>query len=207
MIGFELEAFVVELRGREKHPILVPNGLPKDECGYLVEFRGKPGNTALEAAGLLEAEIERVSGLRVPSMVIDLVFAPYLDLPKKLRTEAIRSHGKPPVPHERGSLYNKQYHDSRARAGLHIHFTTQERHVTCPKCSHEFKTGHECMTNMVQVIQRLDQLFAKEIKDAKRLPGLFETGKFHGGFEYRSLPSGIDYWRVAKLIDEHRLWG
>ena len=191
--GFEKEYWVVK---GGTHLALVPDGIPKDECGYLAEARGDPHTDPEMSAALF-----RVAETRLYGLVLKLEGLYSLDSSnatmrpnKQLLYDALRLHGKPTYPQGRGNIYGLDYKPSNrdTRAALHVHFSDQ----------YEDKNGakHCRMIDMPKYIQALDTAFAKQIKDARRLPGFYEM-KPHG-FEYRSLPCNVDPFDVAKVLLE-----
>src|SRR5258708_7126132 len=181
--GFEREYFV---RNNDGY-CLVPSGIPKDECGYLVEARGEPHSDPLLAAYLLLGAEEKLRETLFGSGYI-LDDAETMRFPPELLQQALRAHGKPPVSIERRNLYGKDYspRDRFQRAGLHVHFSNIRKVQginNVPISISEF-------FDPIPFIKELDRVFTEEIARARRVPGMYEL-KSHG-FEYRSLPQSTD---------------
>lgn len=58
---------------------------------------------------------------------------------------------------------------------------------------------NECF-DYITIFKKLDEAFAEEIKEAKRLPGFYEI-KSDGRIEYRSLPSNVSLFKVIDVIN------
>ena len=176
-VGFECEYFVLD----ESDKLVLPKGVPIDECGYLTEARGVPHGDSFEAAFSMLAATARIKrDLAIEKMKL-LMSECTIVLPAGLKQEASRNFGKGPVPATRGNLYGLSYApgDKWDRAGLHVHFSNRDR-------------------EMAKIVLALDAKFIKQIREARRLRGFYEW-KSHG-FEYRSLPSTINVEEVAEFI-------
>lgn len=208
--GFEREYFLLSEDGK---PVAVPLGLAKDECGYLVECRGRPALCPFDAAGLFYAEEARLKRqLKESHPEFRLSDSSLMRLDSKFKRTMLRTNGKESYPLERGNLYGRDYNANEnpniARAGLHVHFGTYERVTlsrTLGKCTWcntdntvELSKDVAQLVDMPKYILALDTAFSKEIKSASRLPGFYEL-KSHG-FEYRSLPAFVCPWEVAQVL-------
>lgn len=194
--GLEKEMFVMP-NGTENNPILVPNGIPKDECGYLAEARGLPSNDIVEAVySLKAAEYKIETALHKIDLIADDV--PILKLPRELFIAAQRSNVKGLIKYN--NYYGYQHHKNKhneAIASVHISFTCPKVH--CVDQNTNF-TYNQCF-DYIRIFKALDKAFAQEIKEAKRLPGFYEV-KPDGRIEYRSLPSNVDLSKLIEVIDE-----
>lgn len=208
--GFEREYFVVNQWDESflwSHPDnlkgfqLCPDSLPRDECGYLAEARGLPDSNPITAAYLLLVEQRRIRRLAEKSGLL-LILEDTVKLPRLLFREALRTYGKPGYSDQRHNMYGKDYsvNNSWNRAALHIHFSNTEEIKWRDKDGTDHSRISHLPLDMCKYIYALDKAFAKEIKEAKRLPGFYEM-KPHG-FEYRSLPTSVDPIRVAEVLEE-----
>jgi hypothetical protein len=197
--GFELEAFVL----KNEKPVLVPCGLPYDECGWLVEIRSEPHHSVREAIHLLLACKERVERT-AEKLGVSLSYTPLLEIPRNLKVSAARLHGKGLLRYQ--NLYGFQTHKNPTKlqtASLHISVTNQREF-------HHFNKAKEkqdvfCYSGFVdhaKLIVQLDRAFKAEISAAKRNPGFYEI-KQDGRIEYRSLPNNVD---LEKVISELEAW-
>ena len=210
--GFEREYFLCNILGEY---VAVPPELPKDECGYLVEARGEDSSDPLKAAFLLLAEEHKLRQ-QAETLGLTLAHVDFAKLSPAFRQQMLRTHGKPQYPAFRGNIYGKDYRptDTLARAGVHVHFSDTEKIETCVYKwdSGTFKKSDTTMVSRPRfidyatIIQKLDKRFRKQILAARRLPGSYEMGKFHGGFEYRSLPATINVIEVAVVLAEIKPW-
>jgi hypothetical protein len=190
--GFEKEYFLQKAEVEPKVFVEVPPGIPKDECGFLVECRGPACGDVEEAAVLflltekrLEAQVSK-AGYVLDQYMNTLKLAP------EFKRDLARRYGKEVYPTTRFNLYGKDFKttDKWDRAGLHVHFSNQVEIVTktCKKCATKLQTVTVAQfVNVPVIVRALDEAFKVEIKQAYRLPGWYEI-KPHG-FEYRSLPA------------------
>src|SRR5438552_14649393 len=100
--GFEREFFLQ----KDGTFCLVPAHIPKDACGYLAEARGEPSESLLRAVGNLLASEQSLQASAEASKLA-LVALDTVRLPAALVMEALQTHGKPPVPVVRGSMYGR----------------------------------------------------------------------------------------------------
>jgi len=198
--GFEKEYFVVD---QYNNYMLCPKELPGDECGYLAEARGSQYNDPRMAAFAMLAEESRIKDVAYGLGLLELRDSPSTTkVGPALRKAALRLHGKNPHPHTRFNMYGKDFgcNDKWDRAGLHVHFSNEieVRFDGCTNCRESSRTVAG-MLNMPEIIRVLDSVFAKEIKEARRIPGFYELKPY--GFEYRSLPANVDVVEVARVLE------
>lgn len=195
-IGFELEAFCLASKdlgpdkgGNALVPCLVPDGLPLDECGWLVEVRSEPHSDVTKAIFLLQAETRTVEA-QAKAKRVSLSYVPLLEIPRDLKVKAARRHGKGLLTFR--NLYGHETHRTRfATASLHVSFTEERTFrygAGTPIVNHTFT--YPGFIDHARIIVSLDKAFAKEIAAAKRNPGFYEV-KGDGRIEYRSLPNNV----------------
>ena len=199
--GFELEAFCREpiILGHEGKWILVPTGLPYDECGWLAEIRSEPHTNIIKAIALLQAERKIVEAMADKANCV-LVFEPLTKIPRELKVAAARKHGKGLLKYK--NIYGHETHKCRtdlATASLHVSFTNEVKF--------SYKDGkqpreyvHQGFIDHAKLIVGLDRAFKEEIKSAQRNPGFYEA-KDDGRVEYRSLPNNIDLDKLAEVLE------
>jgi len=190
--GFELEAFLCNPAGDF---VLAPQGIPMDDCGWLVEYRGEPAGTATKAAGLLEAERQRVNR-KLSLLDLKPVLVPYAKIDRATKLAARREHTKGLLRYQ--NLYGLKPTTADA-AGLHISFT-KPREINTQQLGTVVVNQ---LWDFPQLFRALDQLYAKEIKAAKRRPGFYEI-KEDQRIEYRSLPNTVDVWALTDFLDGWR---
>lgn len=192
--GFECEFFLRDKDTKEFR--IVTQFLPKDDCGYLVEVRGEPHTDPIKAAYLWAAEFKKVRELVPPAL--ELVTSPYEILPKPFLLQCLRAYGKNSA-HERGMCGKLMPVDKYSRAGLHVHFSNQVEYEEYDRGDRgHFKNWVSGMIDIPKYVLALDKAFKSQIKEAKRVPGLYEM-KAHG-FEYRSLPNTVLPGEVAEVL-------
>lgn len=195
--GIELEAFLVD---KDNKPVLVPQCLPQDDCGFLVEFRGKPSTSIRDAVASVIAERwmveDRIASTR-ELIEYGLLLSPTMVVGRDVRDAARRIHSKG-VVRER-NLYKYTHHRNKqteATAGLHISFTNPcNRHVGDNKFCE-----YNSMFDFPHLFRCLDEEFAETIKGAKRNPGFYEL-KDDGRVEYRSLPCTVDLRALINSVE------
>lgn len=204
-IGLEKEFFLVD--GEDNLNLLTGDlgVLPHDDCGWLVEARGKPFYKITEAVFSLKADCYEIrhilkKRINVAEELFFLVDTPIMPVTRSVKVEASRHFAKGLTKY--GNLYGFQYHrnnQSEATAGLHISFTSPQ----CSGCSDCHKMGHSYNGNFdwPAIFTGLDKAFAEEIKAAKRRPGFYEI-KHDGRVEYRSLPSNVDLYKLIEVLTE-----
>lgn len=203
-IGLERE-FWLEDKGREI--LLIPDSLPADGCGLLVEARGGPGSDAYDAVASLEADAWRIrdklaNDPALPGLM--LADTSYRKVSAKLLLEALRIHGKQRVAWR--NLYGHSKHANPAgtiTAGLHVSFT-DERYFW--KKATDKSQAYNAAWDFPLLFKIMDNEFKREIRDSLRRPGFYEV-KPDGRIEYRSLPSSaMDArslpGRLAKCLKE-----
>lgn len=204
-IGFELEAFCLDTEGK---PVLVPDGLPFDECGWLIEVRSEPHTSVGKAIALLIGEQKYVEELAAARKV-SLSYVPLFAIPRDLKVQAARRNGKGLIQYR--NVYGFETHRNStllATASLHVSFTeervfTYSERSNCKECGHtehkQFK--YQGFVDHAKIIVGLDKAFKEEIKKAQRNPGFYEV-KSDGRIEYRSLPNNVDLDKVSATLEE-----
>lgn len=206
--GFELEAFCLKshdrttilgmpLGGLEQYPVLVPDGLPYDECGWLVEIRSTPATDVVEAIHLLHAAREKVEKDARKAQVT-LAYVPLFDIPRDLKVKAARKHGKGIIAYH--NVHGYETHRTRlATASLHVSFTDERTfHYTDAKGANR-DHKYQGFVDHARIIATFDKAFREEIKAAKRNPGFYEV-KGDGRIEYRSLPNDVNLAKVQEVL-------
>lgn len=214
--GFELElfcfredpAFKPELGAgpAPRIPCLVPNSLPMDECGWLVEVRSEPHSDLRKAIALLETELEAVE-YEARKANIYLLREPLYEIPRDLKVKAARQHTKGLISYK--NIYGHETHRCStkfATASLHISITNENvktftkpdwriegKFIVKSNSTEEFR--YQGFIDHAKLIVGLDKAFAGEIKAAQRNPGFYEI-KSDGRIEYRSLPNTVDMEKV-----------
>lgn len=192
-IGLELEGFYLV----DNSVAVVPaNSLPHDDCGWLVEYRGEPHDSAYQAVGSLIAERERVNRL-IPAGA-SVSFEPHMTVPRAIKLAARRRFTKGTIKFQ--NLYGKQP-SSLDHAGIHVSFTNPQTISSTDRHGNNHKTTVNQLFDFVQIFRELDRLYATEIKAARRVPGFYEI-KDDLRIEYRSLPNNIDLWELAARLDK-----
>jgi hypothetical protein len=205
--GFELEAFI--FHGRESVPCLVPNGLPYDECGWLVEIRSEPNEDITNALYLLRAETEKVEA-KANALGYTLVYKPLLEVPRDLKVQASRKHGKGLINYR--NIYGFETHRNSTKlqtASLHVSVTNKRtfNYDTVSEKGVVHRNNlfpYREFIDHAKLISTLDREFKKEILDAKRNPGFYEV-KCDGRIEYRSLPNTVSLQKLGRVLKEIKL--
>lgn len=199
-IGLEKEYFVVG----EKGPELVPFALPADDCGWLIEARGEPSFSLIQAIFSLKAEEYRIKKILEEQSKdsIKMEDAPFMKIPKQLRIAAGRTYAKGLVSYQ--NFYGYDDHNTNlgeSTAGVHISFTSPKTEFKTISLQDGTKVSRQVEYNAnfdwPYIFMELDSAFKDEIKEAKRRPGFYEV-KSDGRVEYRSLPANIS---LDKIID------
>lgn len=212
--GLEKEFFIADPKG---DLCTVPDSLPMDSCGWLVEIRGEPGNSIEEAVDNLIKE-ERSVRRKVSALNCTLLENPFLKLPKEILREALKKHRKEAPSYENYLGYeNHNLEKGEQSAGIHLSIMDWEvikipewdyklylvgsrdkSEVVVEKINQKTTEKKVCKSfDFMKYFTALDYSFAKEIDETKRVPGMYEM-KPDGRVEYRSLPNIIDF---EKLID------
>lgn len=195
--GFELEFFLRDLTGV---PVLVPDGLPYDECGWLVEVRSEPHEDITKAIYLLKAAQDDVERL-VLKKNLTPTYLPLFEIPRDLKVQAARRYGKGILNYR--NLYGFETHRNStklATASLHISFTA-ERTFTYQDTKERDRTfKYPGFVDHAKLITGLDWAFKEEIRVAKRNPGFYEI-KSDGRIEYRSLPNDVSLEKVRETLE------
>lgn len=202
-IGFELESFCLDADGK---PVLVPDGVPLDECGWLAEVRSEPHMTVGKAVSLLEAERRYVDGL-AKAKNVTLSYVPLLEISRDLKVQAARRNGKGILSYL--NVYGYETHRNAANlatASLHVSFTEERtfhysERSACKECHYTEQKSfkYQGFIDHARIIVGLDLAFKDEIRKAKRNPGFYEI-KSDGRIEYRSLPNDVDLNKVADVL-------
>jgi hypothetical protein len=197
--GLEKELFLIKNNKIQ----IIPLEFPSDECGLLVEARGKPSNNIIDAVYSLKAEEHRIK-LLAKTGGYSLDDSPTKKVNKTLKLQATRAYSKGLTHYQNlyGILDHRNLHDEQT-AGIHISFTQEETFSLigkqCPLCKYsdiKDRTFNK-LFDFVQIFRTLDNKFKTEIKLAKRNPGFYEI-KPDSRVEYRSLPSNTN---LDKIID------
>lgn len=199
-IGLEQEFFLVEASNMDV-PVVVPRdaGLPFDDCGLLIEARGEPHDDAINAVFSLQADIYRIAEIlksynsrKGKSLV--MVSTPVMKVPRKTEQAARRDYAKGVVSYE--NIYGYESHKNARNemtAGIHISFT---KPVTV---GGENKRTVNQMFDWLKVFKQLDKSFGTEIKDSRRVGGMYEL-KHDGRIEYRSLPTNASHDKIIEVL-------
>lgn len=194
--GFEYEEFITDKDGNIR---LVPDDFPKDDCGWLIEYRGEPHDNPYEAVGALKAVMTRERSHfkeAHPDLKLQGTELPFANVPRALKLEARRHNTKGLDRFQ--NLYGRKPTQT-ATAGLHLSITRER--VIYVKSKN--KGTYNALWDYAQFIRFMDKEYAKAIKATKRVPGFYEL-KDDGRFEYRSLPITVDLWKLAKLLYNYR---
>lgn len=204
LIGLEQEFFLVA--GEEPQVITgCWRLLPADSCGWLVEARGKPFDSVVDAVYSLQASahtirsnLTKINAKRVAAKqpVGTLLTEPVLVIPKLVRQAAARVFTKGTVKYR--NLHGFEFHRNRlleATAGLHISFTRSQQYTDKDNNTHRYNINFD----WPHIFLTLDKAFREEIRAAKRNPGFYEV-KSDGRVEYRSLPNNVNLDKVIDVV-------
>lgn len=202
--GFEREYFLTNSAGEL---VMCPAELPADGYPVLAEARGKAMDTPTEAAYMLLCEEDRLGKIAANlglTLHIDIASA---KLNKHLRRAvAMKTSKDASRLLKRGNIYGKPIHgllmNGIATAGLHVHLNNPYTITSRGESGRESIQTVQAPFDWVRIIQHLDKTFAAVIKEHHRTPGEYEFGKFHGGIEYRSLPTVVNPVNVAFALQE-----
>lgn len=197
--GLEVEFFLLDKLGT---PMLVPSGVPKDDCGWLVEARGEPANSIYKAVGSVVAETAQIKALLAKDfndVLLDLK-TPWRKLDQALLKAARRANSKGPVKYQNLYGHKDPAIGNVQTAGTHISFTNPRTYFDDSKQTQEYYAFWDYRP----LFEALDHRFLNEIRAARRRPGFYEV-KSDGRIEYRSLPNMIDLWEVAEFIENWSL--
>jgi len=207
--GLEQEFFI---ENDKSNLVVVPDYLPHDSCGLLVEARGKPFASPFDAVCSLMADVLRIKR-QVSELTEDLnlLKQPIMQVSRVLRIEAQRKYEKGLLSYK--NLYGFNHHANKITeqtAGIHVSFTNEkefsyytQNRKSCERTTHTYNTIWDFPT----IVTAFDKRYSKEIAEAKRKPGFYEI-KDNGRIEYRSLPNNIDLEKLANFIlDLKRLYG
>jgi hypothetical protein len=205
-IGLEKEMFLLD---KDKKPVVIPEGLPFDECGLLLEARGKPSTDIYEAVYSLMAEEKRIRDLvklKYPELIVSDSTVYSVD--RKTKVSANRTYAKGVLSYR--NIYGFEHHKNNLKevtAGIHISFTNEHEMTwfTSEEIGDHYRNNEHKQTfnlnfDWLQVFLQLDTLFKKEITDAKRNMGFYEI-KGDGRIEYRSLPSNVSMDKIISALN------
>jgi len=179
-------------------------GFPRDEFEFLVELRSLPSDRLYPVYTTLQAE-ELQYSLRANKFGMKLDDVPTKFYNKKWVDDLWERHNldrfkdcdytKNVYP----ELKNKQSHhlgrldfskdQYKLTAGIHVHFSSRDA-----------DTGEVIELPIERIVKEMDFKFYDEINASGRNRGEWEP-KIHG-FEYRSLPSNTDIYKVLKSAFE-----
>jgi len=179
-------------------------GFPRDEFEFLVELRSLPSDRLYPVYTTLQAE-ELQYSLRANKFGMKLDDVPTKFYNKKWVDDLWERHNldrfkdcdytKNVYP----ELKNKQSHhlgrldfskdQYKLTAGIHVHFSSRDA-----------DTGEVIELPVERIVKEMDFKFYEEINASGRNRGEWEP-KIHG-FEYRSLPSNTDIYKVLKCAFE-----
>lgn len=196
-IGLEKEFFLL----KEDAPVLVPPGIPHDDCGWLVEARGEPYPDVFQAVYSLRANAASIED-RIKGMT--MTDTPVMKIPKSLRLQAGRIYVKGLAQYQ--NLYGFEDHllkGEESSAGVHISFTRPvsdyKTHTDAKGEKHRVPFEYNANFDWPYIFTALDAEFKSEIKEAHRRPGFYEL-KTDGRVEYRSLPANVDLDKVISVL-------
>lgn len=196
-IGLEQEFFLCN----GDQLVVVPQFIPHDECGWLVEARSRPFDSLVEAVYSLQASVHDIK--QQLSCTAVLSPEPVMKVSKEVRVEASRKYSKGLTRYQ--NLYGHIRHrfaGNEAGAGIHITFANILSYMD--NKHHQHKAGINF--DWPRLFRLLDVEFAQEIKDTKRRPGFYEL-KHDGKVEYRSLPSNVPYDKlIARVGSTLKAW-
>lgn len=206
LIGLEKEYFLLDAKGNPVGVLPPLNCLPADECGWLVEARGKPFSSITEAVFSLKADIHKIeqeivrlngqaAALAAFDAPLTLSDQPIMRIPRSVRLAVSRAYAKPPIQYQ--NLYGYLSHRNAVldgTAGVHISFT-EPREVETKDSKRTFNVNFD----WAHIFHTLDVAFENEIAAARRRPGFYEL-KRDGRIEYRSLPSNVDLEKLISVL-------
>lgn len=196
-IGLEKELFLLS-----NNRIMEPSkyGFPYDEMGFLVEIRSLPSDRLYPIYTTLEQE-ELQYSLRANKFGMHLDDSSYLYSEKDWITnigkkysdawysipEAKNIYGDYPTHHL--GVFEESPDCYRLTSGIHVHFSSRDSN-----------TGEVIELPIEEIIKKMDEEFGDIVESNKRVIGEYEI-KAHG-FEYRSLPSNTDIYKILKVAFE-----
>lgn len=207
--GMEIEFFVRDSDGNLVYP--ADAGLGHDDLPLLAELRSRAHDDIYLVVAEIISELHRTrKRLEKKGFVMD--FSPRVKLDKKQYDELLRRDEFSKGRRQYENLYGKvaPLGLGWVTAGVHLHFSvggvTYRYSVDVreckgdPKCRKDKEYETYDQIDYAQIIRILDDHYKKEIKEAKRVKGMYEL-KEHG-FEYRSLPNTIDLLKLAEFITD-----
>lgn len=191
-IGLEKELFLLK-----NNEIMEPSlfGFPFDCMGFLVEIRSLPSDRMYPViTTLFEQELQyKLRANKFGFELKDLPFMLYNNkwvnmIEEKYKiysfVDYTRNIYKTTKSHHTG-VFKTENGKYKLTSGIHVHFSNRN-----------IKTGEVLELPIVDIVKKMDEIFAKEIKDTGRIAGEWEP-KAHG-FEYRSLPCNTDIYKILK---------
>lgn len=201
--GFEKEYFL--MKGKQGIQILGKDpykNIPYDECGYLVEARGKPMDTVIDAVFSLKAEEHRILTMlgKIAGDLL-LIDTPIQEVTRDFKREVQRLHSKPRLTFENMYDFKDNRHKhNEVTAAIHISFTNPVEYDMYKDGKFTHKSLSNRFFDFIKYVKALDKAFKEEIRIAKRNPGFYEI-KSDGRVEYRSLPANADFNKIINVID------
>lgn len=191
-VGLENEYWLLDSKGKIlEAPVY---DFPSDEMGFLIEVRSAWGIEYKAIVGSLignftnEAEKAGMLGLNIECSSYKIVTKEWQDyIARKYNHIGFENYTR--------NIYGikKSHHTGfmgdRATAGCHVHFsrwnTKKERYLGFTE------------EEVEKIVRSLDGTYEELIAETERTPGEWEPKPYHGGFEYRSLPSTVDLLDLA----------
>lgn len=191
-IGLEKEFFLI---GPDGQLVVIPRNLPADDCGFLVEARGRPMSNIVDAVFSLDAATYRIER-QLPDGY-HMFDDPFMRVSRDVREEARRHYEKGLTTYQ--NLYGHRRHRNSTvehTAGVHISFSR-------PTIFRHEGWHTEALINWdwPSLFRKLDEAFEEEIKESKRRPGFYEV-KDGGRVEYRSLPANVRLRKVMEVLSK-----
>jgi len=197
--GLEKEAFLIDTK--TNNPVVVDKTVfPVDECGLLVEARGKPCDTIHEAVFSVMAEEYRIKQLALKHN-LKYEDSPVRKVSRNIKVEANRIYDKGKISYQ--NIYGFKSHRNslnEVTAGVHISFKCQDDFYYDSIEKTQKKFTYATNFDYIKYFIALDKAFKEEINKAKRNIGFYEL-KSDGRIEYRSLPSNVDLMKVIDVIE------
>lgn len=187
-IGLEAEYFVGLKVEKLPVPVIVPQVLPHDETGILVEVRGKPGNP-YEAVGSFVGEYFNIRD-KLDKLELKMLLDFRYKLSAKLKIDISREFAK--GIYKARNLYsdNKTHRKSTAfyYAGLHIHFSNNKEYkMYTPDGQFNKTMNFPQIMDIPNIVRKMDEKYKDTITPFHRNIGCYEIKE--DNFEYRSFPT------------------
>jgi hypothetical protein len=198
--GFEKEFFLAD---EQNEPVLIPEVLPMDSCGWLVEARSQAFPDPVDAMFSLRADIHRIQtqlnkiNERHEAIPLHLDDSPVKQINEDVRIEAKRKYFKGLISHQNFHGFNRhRTKPNEATAGFHVSFSN----VLTRMVKDDRVTSYGNF-DWMQMFLGLEKAFEGDIRGTKRNLGFYEL-KSTGRIEYRSLPANIDMDRLMGVLLE-----